>query len=209
MTYSEESLKTLNKIYRLNLINSITGYKPANLIGTKSKNGVTNLAIFSSVIHLGSNPALIGIVTRPNTVPRHTYKNIIDTKYFTINHISKENIKKAHYTSAKFKDEESEFEKCSLEEMYIDNFYAPFVKESKVKIGLKLVEEITINSNNTILIVGRVIKIKTRNELIEEDGSLKFEELDTVCISGLDSYYSTKKIAKYPYAKSNELPKKW
>ena len=90
MTYSEESLKTLNKIYRLNLINSITGYKPANLIGTKSKNGVTNLAIFSSVIHLGSNPALIGIVTRPNTVPRHTYKNIIDTKYFTINHISKE-----------------------------------------------------------------------------------------------------------------------
>ena len=209
MTYSEESLKTLNKIYRLNLINSITGYKPANLIGTKSKNGVTNLAIFSSVIHLGSNPALIGIVTRPNTVPRHTYKNIIDTKYFTINHISKENIKKAHYTSAKFKDEESEFEKCSLEEMYIDNFYAPFVKESKVKIGLKLVEEITINSNNTILIVGRVTKIKTRNELIEEDGSLKFEELDTVCISGLDSYYSTKKIAKYPYAKRNELLKKW
>ena len=206
MTYSEESLKTLNKIYRLNLINSITGYKPANLIGTKSKNGVTNLAIFSSVIHLGSNPALIGIVTRPNTVPRHTYKNIIDTKYFTINHISKENIKKAHYTSAKFKDEESEFEKCSLEEMYIDNFYAPFVKESKVKIGLKLVEEITINSNNTILIVGRITKIKTRNELIEEDGSLKFEELDTVCISGLDSYYSTKKIAKYPYAKRNELP---
>ena len=183
MTYSEESLKTLNKIYRLNLINSITGYKPANLIGTKSKNGVTNLAIFSSVIHLGSNPALIGIVTRPNTVPRHTYKNIIDTKYFTINHISKENIKKAHYTSAKFKDDESEFEKCSLEEMYIDNFYAPFVKESKVKIGLKLVEEITINSNNTILIVGRITKIKTRNELIEEDGSLKFEELDTVCIS--------------------------
>ena len=209
MTYSEESLKTLNKIYRLNLINSITGYKPANLIGTKSKNGVTNLAIFSSVIHLGSNPALIGIVTRPNTVPRHTYKNIIDTKYFTINHISKENIKKAHYTSAKFKDDESEFEKCSLEEMYIDNFYAPFVKESKVKIGLKLVEEITINSNNTILIVGRVTKIKTRNELIEEDGSLKFEELDTVCISGLDSYYSTKKIAKYPYAKRNELLKKW
>ena len=106
-------------------------------------------------------------------------------------------------------NDESEFEKCSLEEMYIDNFYAPFVKESKVKIGLKLVEEITINSNNTILIVGRVTKIKTRNELIEEDGSLKFEELDTVCISGLDSYYSTKKIAKYHYAKRNELPKKW
>ena len=78
MIYTKENLSSLDKIYRLNLINSITGYKPANLIGTKSKSYQSNLAIFSSVVHLGSNPALIGIITRPNTVPRHTYKNIID-----------------------------------------------------------------------------------------------------------------------------------
>ena len=55
----------MDKISRLNLINSITGVKPSNLIGTKSKDGFSNLAIFSSVVHLGSKPPLIGFITRP------------------------------------------------------------------------------------------------------------------------------------------------
>jgi flavin reductase (DIM6/NTAB) family NADH-FMN oxidoreductase RutF len=61
-------------VERLNLINSCTGYKSANLIATKSVDGAVNVAIFSSITHLGSNPALIGFIVRP-TVPRNTYKN--------------------------------------------------------------------------------------------------------------------------------------
>ena len=57
-------------IFRINLINSSTGYKSANLIGTKSKSGIENLAVFSSVTHLGSNPAVLGYILRPTTVPR-------------------------------------------------------------------------------------------------------------------------------------------
>ena len=99
MTYSEESLKTLNKIYRLNLINSITGIKPANLIATRSKHGVDNVAIFSSVVHLGSNPAMIGFVMRPQpNINSDTYQNILDTKYYTINHITEKIYKKAQMT---------------------------------------------------------------------------------------------------------------
>ena len=60
-----KQISEFSKVYRLNLINSITGYKPANLIGSKSTKGKTNLAIFSSVVHLGSKPPLIGIITRP------------------------------------------------------------------------------------------------------------------------------------------------
>ena len=98
MIITAESLKSSDKVYRLNLINSITGFKPGNLIGTKSVNNQSNLAIFSSVVHLGSKPPLLGIITRPNSVPRHTYKNIIDSNYFTINHISKNSVIRAHYT---------------------------------------------------------------------------------------------------------------
>ena len=86
--FSKNQIENLPRIYRLNLINSSTGYKSANLIGTKSKNGNTNLAIFSSVTHLGSDPALISITLRPKTVSRHTYENMIETKVFTVNHIS-------------------------------------------------------------------------------------------------------------------------
>ena len=123
--FDSKDLEGLSKIYRLNLINSITGYKSANLIGTQSLNGKTNLAIFSSVIHLGSNPALIGFVLRPTTVPRHTYSNLKATGNFTLNTVTKDYIKEAHQTSAKYPEEISEFDvanftvenkknKCSL-----------------------------------------------------------------------------------------------
>lgn len=68
--FSKEDISKMSSIYRLNMINSCTGYKSANLIGTKSKKGVTNLAVFNSVIHLGSNPPLIGFILRPTTVAR-------------------------------------------------------------------------------------------------------------------------------------------
>ena len=82
----------MDKIYRLNLINSCTGYKSANLIGTCSNEGILNLAVFSSITHLGSNPALLSFIVRPTIVPRDTYKNIIDNKFFTVNHIHVEDI---------------------------------------------------------------------------------------------------------------------
>ena len=80
MHHLEKSeLESLSKIYRLNLINSITGYKSAHLLGTTSTIGVDNLAVFSSVVHLGSNPALIGFILRPTTVPRHSHANMKST----------------------------------------------------------------------------------------------------------------------------------
>ena len=124
MFFSSSDISNLDKIDRLKLINSITGLKPANLIGTKSLNGNTNLAIFSSIVHIGSNPPLIGFVTRTSKkVSRHTLENIIKTKKYTINQIQKNFVKKAHYTSAKFDDNISEFQMCKIEEEFIDDFY--------------------------------------------------------------------------------------
>ena len=82
--------------------------------------------------------------------------------------------------------------------------------KSEVKIGMKFIEELKISSNNTILIVGEIINIIIdKDNNVSDDGSLNFEKIKTVCISGLDSYYDTKKIAKYPYAKRDEIPERW
>lgn len=206
---TREDIKNLNKISRLNLINSITGYKPGNLVGTISQDKTENLAIFSSLVHLGSNPPLLGIITRPNTIPRHTYSNIMSSKLYTINSVNDKMIERSHMTSAKFKIDESEFEKCNIDSEYIDGFPIPFVKESEIKIALEFKEEIKIFSNNTILLVGEIIKIILKKNIISDDGSIDFEKTGTICISGLDTYYSTKKLAKYPYARRDKLPLKW
>ena len=81
----------LEKQKRTNLINCLSGFRAANLIGTINNSGKSNLAIFNSVNHIGANPPLMGFIQRPASVERHTYENIKNTGCFTINHVN-ENI---------------------------------------------------------------------------------------------------------------------
>ncbi len=76
MELNQADLAKLDKRYRANFFNTLTGFKSANLIGTYDENDKENLAIFNSVIHLGANPPLMGFILRPTTVERHTYENI-------------------------------------------------------------------------------------------------------------------------------------
>jgi len=66
-------------LWRRHLINSISGYKSANLVGTISPDGVPNLSLISSLVHLGATPPLQGFVMRPLSVERQTYEYIKST----------------------------------------------------------------------------------------------------------------------------------
>ncbi|MGK7396495.1 MAG: flavin reductase family protein [Candidatus Cyclobacteriaceae bacterium M3_2C_046] len=198
---SLKDIQQMPKIPRLNLINVITGYKSANLIGTIDQDQNLNLAIFSSVVHLGSNPPLIGFITRPTIVPRHTYLNIKKTGYYTINHLHQEYLEQAHQTSAKYPPEVSEFEVCGFTPEFIKDFPAPFVKESKIKIGMKICEEQHIKANDTILVIGQVQYIMLPDQVIQNDGFVDLEAMGTVALSGLDTYLIPRKLARMSYAK--------
>jgi flavin reductase (DIM6/NTAB) family NADH-FMN oxidoreductase RutF len=207
MNFTEEDIKELDRFFRLNLINALTGIKPANLIGTISNVGEKNLAIFSSVIHLGSNPPLIGFIVRPtDEVPRHTYENIRENGFYTINHVHREFIEQAHYTAAKFDRAVSEFEVCRLTEEYVNDFPAPFIKESRLKLGMQLEQELPIALNGTILMIGSIKLAIVPDEIISDEGYLNLAKVDDVGISGLNSYYALRKIADFPYAHVEQLP---
>ena len=130
----------------------------------------------------------------------------MQTKYYTINHIPSDYIENAHYTSAKFDREDSEFERCKLTEEYLFDFDAPFVKESRVKIGLKLEEMLPIELNKCVMVIGSIHHLWVDNVAVEDDGQINLELLDDVGIGGLNSYYNLKRIAQFPYARVNELP---
>ena len=207
MYFSKEDIENLSRVKRLNIINSITGIKPGNLIGSKSLEGHTNLAIFSSVVHLGSHPALIGFFLRPSTkIRRDTYENILETGSYTINHIDKRIIEKAHYSSVKFSSYVSEFEKLKLTEQYINDFYAPYLLESKIKIGLSFVEEVDVKINATKLIIGEIRHIYLPENIMSEEGYLNLEKSASVGIGGLNSYYNLNFNAEFPYARIENLP---
>lgn len=183
-----QNINNLNHLYKINLVNSIAGYKSANLIATKSISEKTNVAIFSSVIHLGSSPPLLGFILRPATVPRNTYENIIETGYYTINHIHDQILDDAHHTSAKYNREISEFEVTKLETEYKDNFYVPFVKDCPIQLAMKFVEEYTIKANNTKLIVGEIKGLYIKDGLLQDDGFVDLSKGKVATINGLDGY---------------------
>ena len=200
MHFSKQDILNTPRIKKLNLINSITGIKPANLIGTISKDSHTNLAIFSSVIHLGSSPALIGFIIRPDKkVRRDTLNNILETNYYTINHIHQNFIEQSHKTSGKYNKDVSEFDMCNLTEDYLSNFPAPFLKESKIKMGLKLQNIIDIPDNQTKLIIGLIEYIYIDDIALEDNGDINLQVINDVGIGGLNNYYKLEKIAHYPY----------
>ncbi|WP_339877418.1 flavin reductase [uncultured Algoriphagus sp.] len=206
MQLQKEEIEQLEKKYRLNLINSISGIKPANLIGTKSLNHQENVAIFSSVVHLGSNPAQLGFIMRPQTeVPRDTYPNILETGFYTINHVSQSFIKKAHFTSAKLEKGVSEFERMRIEQEYIADFFAPFVKESVVKIGMKHQESIPL-PNGCIFVIGSVEMLVIPDHVVNGLGQIDLEGCSGVGISGLNSYYALNKLDSFPYVREDEIP---
>lgn len=197
---NKRDIEEMEKVYRLNLINSCTGYKSANLIATKSKAGHANVAVFSSITHMGSHPAMLGFVMRPTTVPRNTYKNIKDTGWFTVNHIHEKMIAQAHQTAAKYEEHISEFHQTGLEEEYLDGFYAPYVKQSEIKLGCKYLNEYEIKENNTLLVVASIEHIYFDEGIQMPDGWLRLEDAGTVAINGLDGYALPALLDRFHYA---------
>ena len=205
MHFTRDQINDLGKIKKINLINSCSGYKSANLIGTISKEGITNVAVFSSVTHLGSNPPTLGFILRPTTVPRDTYKNILESGVFTINHIFEEIIQDAHHTSAKYKETISEFDITSLEDEYHDDCIAPFVKGSPVQMEMKFIEEYHIKSNNVIHIIAEIKNLYIKDEIIQEDGFLNLSKAKVAAINGLDAYAIAKNNTRFEYQRPKNI----
>jgi len=193
------------RFYRANFINSLTGFKSASLIGTINAQGIPNLGMFSSMVHIGSDPALIGYINRPVAAAPHTLANIKSNGFYTVNHIHPSFVDKAHQTSAKYPDEVNEFKEVGLTEEYLEGINAPFVKESSIKYLLSLKEIVPITLNATFLVIGQLEQVLIDPSLQPTaDGFLELDQIGSICSNGLDAYYNTSLIDRYAYAKPYE-----
>ncbi len=186
---------------RAQFINSISGFRSVALIGTTDAKGQTNLAIFSSIVHIGSNPPLLSLIMRPDSVERHTLTNILDTGFYTINHINADMYEKAHQTSARYPKSVSEFDAAQLMPVFKNDFVAPFVAESQIQIGMEFRERIEININQTSMIIGEIKFVHYPTNCLLEDGFIDIEKAGTITSTGLDSYHTTQVLKRLEYAK--------
>ena len=203
--FSSSDILEMESRQRAAFINSLSGFKSASLIGSIDSNGNTNLAVFSSVVHLGSNPALIGFINRPDSTSRHTLENILETNCFTITHINAAIYKQAHQTSARYDKTISEFDATGLTPEFSKLLEAPYVRESQIKYGLEFVEKHELKINGTILIIGKVVEIIIPESCLLAHGAIDIEKAETIAISGLDSYHTTHQLARLTYAKPDKM----
>lgn len=204
-TYNEQAIQALPDRERVNFVNSMSGFKSANLIGTRSANGVNNLAVVSSVFHVGANPPLIGLLMRPHTVVRDTLENIKRTGVYTINHIHSGIVEQAHQCSARYAPEVSEFDEVGLTPQLSAVVNAPFVAESYIKIALEVQQITKIELNATELVIGKIVEIELPSNIVLNDGFVDIEAADSVAVSCLDSYHTTQRLARYSYAKPKQV----
>ena len=204
--FSLVDLMGLEQRYRAAFVNSLSGFKSVALIGTANANRQTNLAIFNSLVHIGANPPYIGFISRPDSVGRHTLSNIMETGFYTINHINEKIYQQAHQTSARYPKDISEFDATNLTADYKLGFKAPFVKESYIQMGVQFKERINITTNNTILIIGQINQVYFPNTCLCDDGFLDIEKAKSITCSGLDSYHKTERLARLIYAKTDKAP---
>jgi flavin reductase (DIM6/NTAB) family NADH-FMN oxidoreductase RutF len=202
--FSFDEIMAMEKHQRVHFINSLGGFKSVSLLGTRDLLSNENLAIFSSVFHLGANPPLIALIFRPSPPERDTMRNILETGFYTINHINEAIYKQAHQTSARYDIEVSEFAATGLLPEYKDNFLAPFVAESNIQLGIAFKEKVDIAINNTTMIIGEIVKVYVPENCIEEDGFIDIEKANSITCSGLDSYHKTVALDRLSYAKPNK-----
>ena len=141
---------------------------------------------------------------RPSPPERNTLRNILETGFYTINHINEKIYKQAHQTSARYDSSVSEFDVTGLKSEYRNDFFAPFVQESNIQIGVQFKEKIDIAINNTSMVIGEINHIYYPENCLSKDGFLDIEKANTITCSGLDSYHKTIQLDRLSYAKPDK-----
>jgi len=201
MNFSRDHIAAMEKRYKTTFVNSLPGYKCLQMLGTISGAGVSNLGLFNSVFHLGASPALLGMIFRPDGDEHDSLENIRQTGQYTLNNVLPEWYSNAHQTSARYPSGHSEFAPCGFNEYYFDDFKAPFVAQSSIKIGMEMREIIEIPINNTRMLIGEIAHVLMDDDIVATDGYVDHLKAGTVTVAGLDSYFKAEHLGRLAYAK--------
>jgi len=143
--------------------------RPIAWITTLSKEGVVNLAPFSFYNAITTKPPLIivSIGKRKDGSLKDTARNIRETGEFVINVVSKDFLEKMHESGKDFPPEVSEAEELGIELDPSALIKPPRVKGVPAALECKLKEIVEIGDTPMDLVIGEVVAIHYREELLE------------------------------------------
>jgi flavin reductase (DIM6/NTAB) family NADH-FMN oxidoreductase RutF len=157
--------------------------RPIAWAGTRSREGVNNLAPFSFYNAFSSTPPIVGFSTIPRLDGRKkdTLQNVIDSKCFTLSTVSHKLVTQMSKSAALLEPEEDEFSYAGLEPAEAQTIDAPYVKDALLVFECELNQVISFGDveGSGNLILGQIKHINIDDD-IYEDGYVNFEKLDPV-----------------------------
>lgn len=177
-----ETAKLSNKEMYKFLIGGVAP-RPIAWAGTRSKDGIDNLAPFSFYNAFSSTPPIVGFSPIPRLDGRNkdTLQNVMDSKCFTLSCVSHKLAKQMSKTSALLEPEEDEFDYAGLERAEAKNINAPYVADALLVFECELYQIISFGNQQGSgnLILGQ-IKYINIDDSIYKDGYIDFVNLDPV-----------------------------
>jgi flavin reductase (DIM6/NTAB) family NADH-FMN oxidoreductase RutF len=181
MQYDTAGMKTRD-IYRI-MVNLIAP-RPIAWVSTQSDTGQSNLAPFSFFNGVGSNPPclMFAPANRADGSKKDTLRNIESNGEFVVNLVSYSQAKAMNQTAAEYVSDISEFEKCHIAAEQSSHVQPLRVADSVASFECDLIQAIELGSGpgGANLVVGRIIAIHVKDEVIDAEGHLQSEQFDLI-----------------------------
>jgi flavin reductase (DIM6/NTAB) family NADH-FMN oxidoreductase RutF/nitroreductase len=165
--------------------------KPALVIGSYDNEGNPNIMTASWVGIVNSNPMSIGVSVRSS---RHTYKNIMETRSFTVNVPSARFVAHMDYAGVVSGRDEDKFKTLGLTPIKGTYVNAPVIDEFPIVIECEVTHTFDLGSHTQF--VGKVIDTRIDAHLLTENGRVDIEQLNPIIHEDLHYYGYGQRLGK-------------
>ena len=169
---------------------AIVSPRPIGWISTIDKEKNVNLAPYSFFNAIADNPPMIMFsITGPkkNILSKDTLQNIIETKCFVVNVVSKDLLHQMNQTSGNYPKNTDEFILAKLEKANCVHIDVPRVKKSPASLECKLYKILRLPGFSNNMVIGKVVGVHIKENILK-NGIFDVLAYDPVARLGYKDY---------------------
>lgn len=145
--------------------------RPIGWIGSRSSDGVDNLAPFSFFNAVAASPPTVIFSTvRAHGHHKDTLRNVIDTEVFTVNTVTEEVVEAMNLTAGSYDSDVDEFEVARLTKVESSTVSAPMVSEAKANFECQLTQIVDIGGHAPMassIVIGEILCLHIDSSILD------------------------------------------
>lgn len=164
--------------------------RPIAWVSTVSSEGVLNLAPYSFFNAVASDPLTVMFAPgqRQGGSPKDSLKNAQDTGEFVVNLADEPLAEALNHTSGAWAHGVDEFAQAGLKAVASSLVTPPRVGAAPVALECRVSQLIDVKDSGSTLVLGQVVAVQVRHDLLGEDGLIVAERLQPIARLGRDEY---------------------